>query len=60
MTTTQETREMRGQAIAQTENQVSRVEENFYTVQSQSGNGEYALGGAASAIYYFTKKPRKP
>src|SRR3989304_1751024 len=42
MITTQETREMRGQAIAQLQNQVNRVEENFYTVLSQSGNGEYA------------------
>lgn len=37
------TREERGQQIAQTENQVNRVEENFYTVKSQSGNGEYAV-----------------
>ena len=37
-------REERGLVIAQAkENQVSRVEENFYTVKSQSGNGEYAI-----------------
>jgi len=36
-------RETRGLAIAQTENQVNRVEESFYVVQSQSGNGEYAV-----------------
>jgi putative transposase len=37
-------REERGLEIAhKKENQVSRIEENFYTVQSQSGNGEYAL-----------------
>lgn len=43
MITTQETREMRGQVIAQLQNQIQRVEENFYTVKSQSGNGEYAV-----------------
>jgi putative transposase len=36
-------RETRGLTIAQTENQVNRVEENFYVVQSQSRNGEYAV-----------------
>jgi len=37
------TREERGEAIAQLQNQIQRVEENFYTVKSQSGNGEYAV-----------------
>jgi transposase-like protein len=37
------TRAERGQAIAQTSNSIRRIEENFYTVQSQSGNGEYAV-----------------
>jgi putative transposase len=37
------TREERGQTIAQKNNQVHRIEENFYTVHSQSGNGEYAV-----------------
>ena len=37
------TREERGQAIAQSTNSVHRVEENFYTVQSQNGNSEYAV-----------------
>ncbi|MFA5365481.1 MAG: hypothetical protein WC325_09920 [Candidatus Bathyarchaeia archaeon] len=37
-------RETRGLTIAQTkESQVTCVEENFYTVKSQSGNGEYAV-----------------
>jgi len=37
------TREERGQTIAQHDDQVKRIDENFYTVQSQSGNGEYAV-----------------
>jgi putative transposase len=37
------TREERGEYIAQLQNQIQRVEENFYTVKSQSGNGEYAV-----------------
>lgn len=38
------TRESRGLEIAQSKNaQVSRIDENFYTVKSQSGNGEYAV-----------------
>jgi len=37
-------REQRGLEIAhKKENQVNRIEENFYTVLSQSGNGEYAV-----------------
>ncbi len=37
-------REERGLVIAKAkECQVNRVEENFYTVKSQSGNGEYAI-----------------
>jgi putative transposase len=36
-------REERGQAIAQTQNQIQRIDETFYTVNSQSGNGEYAV-----------------
>ncbi len=37
-------RESRGLLIAQAKkSQVSKVEENFYTIKSQSGNGEYAL-----------------
>jgi len=36
-------RESRGLTIAQTENQVRRVKENLYGVQSQSGNSEYAV-----------------
>jgi putative transposase len=36
-------REERGQTIAQLSNQIRSVEENFYVVKSQSGNGEYAV-----------------
>ena len=36
-------REERGEAIAQLPNQIQRVDEDFYTVKSQSGNGEYAV-----------------
>ena len=37
-------REERGlEIVHKKENQVNRIEENFYTVQSQSGNGEYAI-----------------
>ena len=37
-------REERGSEIAhKKESQVSRVEESFYTVKSQSGNGEYPV-----------------
>jgi putative transposase len=36
-------REERGLEIAHKERQVNRIEENFYTVRSQSGNGEYAV-----------------
>lgn len=36
-------REQRGQAIAELENQVKHIESNFFTVKSQSGNGEYAV-----------------
>jgi transposase-like protein len=36
-------REERGLEIAHKESQVKQVEENFYTVLSQSGNGEYAV-----------------
>jgi putative transposase len=33
----------RGEAIAQHSGQIQRVEENFYTVKSQSNHGEYAV-----------------
>ncbi len=37
-------RETRGLTIAQSkETQINKIEENFYTVKSQSGNGEYAV-----------------
>ena len=39
----QTTREERGHAIAQSANQIQRIDEILYTVSSQSGNGEYAL-----------------
>ena len=38
----QQRREERGTIIAKG-NQVSQIEENFYTVKSQSGKGEYAI-----------------
>jgi putative transposase len=37
------TREERGQQIAKLNGQVKRIDETFYTVKSQSGNGEYAV-----------------
>ncbi len=37
------TREQRGQAIVELTGQIQRIDENFYTVKSQSGNGEYAV-----------------
>jgi putative transposase len=37
------TRQQRGQKIAHLNGQVKRFEDDFYTVQSQSGNGEYAV-----------------
>jgi transposase-like protein len=40
---TLEPRMERGLQIANTESKVTRIEENFYTVLSQSGNGEYAV-----------------
>jgi putative transposase len=37
------TREERGQTIAQHNGQIKRIDENFYAVRSQSGNGEYVV-----------------
>jgi putative transposase len=37
------TREERGEAIAKLPNQIQRIDESFYTVKSQSRNGEYAV-----------------
>jgi len=37
------TREERGQTIAHQNGQVKRIDETFYTVKSQNGNGEYAV-----------------
>ncbi len=42
-TITENLREQRGLTIAHKESQVNRIEETFYTVLSQSGNGEYAI-----------------
>ena len=36
-------REQKGLQIANAESQVTRIEESFYTVLSQSGNGQYAV-----------------
>jgi transposase-like protein len=41
--TTATTRQERGQAIANLQGQIKRVDDFFYTVKSQSGNGEYAI-----------------
>jgi putative transposase len=43
MTTQLTTREERGETIARHEGQIKRIDEDFYTVKSQSGNGEYAV-----------------
>jgi transposase-like protein len=40
-------REQRGLEIVHKERQVTRIEETFYTVRSQSGNGEYAVSQVA-------------
>jgi len=40
-------REMRGMAIAEQPNQVKRVSNNLYKVNSQSGNGEYTITQSA-------------
>jgi putative transposase len=37
------TREERGEAIANHSNQIQRIDNQLYTVKSQSGNGEYAV-----------------
>jgi transposase-like protein len=37
------TREERGEAIAKLQNQISPVDESFFMVKSQRGNGEYAV-----------------
>ncbi len=39
----QDSREIRGQAIAQIEGQVRRIDEHAYIVNSQSGNGQYEV-----------------
>jgi putative transposase len=43
VSTTLTHREERGYTIAQAQNQIQRIDETFYTVHSQSGNGEYAV-----------------
>jgi hypothetical protein len=43
MATQLTTREERGEAISKLSNQIQRVDGNFYTAMSQSGNGEYAV-----------------
>jgi len=40
---TQNLREEKGLQIANAKSQIKCIEENFYAVQSQSGNGEYAV-----------------
>lgn len=36
-------RQERGKAIVDAKSQIAHIDENFYTVKSQSGNGEYAV-----------------
>jgi transposase-like protein len=43
MKTQTTSRQERGEAIAKLEGQIKRIDENFYTVKSQSRNGEYAI-----------------
>jgi putative transposase len=43
MVTQLTTRAQRGKAIAQLNGQIQSIDETFYTVKSQSGNGEYAV-----------------
>ena len=43
MKTVQELRQVKGQAIAEAPNQITRVYDNLYEVRSQSGNGEYKV-----------------
>ncbi len=38
-----QTREMRGQTIAETPSQITRIHRDLYKVRSQSGNGEYEV-----------------
>ena len=40
---TENLREEKGKAIAQSANQVNRIDDCLYTVKSQSGNGEYCV-----------------
>ena len=40
---TENLRETKGKAIAQSANQVNRIDDYLYTVKSQSKNGEYAV-----------------
>lgn len=40
---TTDQREVRGRGIACIPNQIKRIDENYYTVKSQSGNGEYEI-----------------
>jgi transposase-like protein len=43
MVTTTDARTLRGQTIAAHQGQIQRIDDDFYTVKSQSGNGEYAV-----------------
>ena len=53
MATTQEleVRKARGQAIAQVESNVRRIDANEYRVRSQSGNGEYSVYSTEAGWY---------
>jgi len=46
-----EARKVRGQAIAEVESNVRRIDANEYRVKSQSGNGEYAIYSTEAGWY---------
>lgn len=50
-----EARKVRGQAIAEVENNVRRLDENEYRVRSQSGNGEYQV--VSTEVGWFCSCP---
>jgi putative transposase len=50
-----EARKMRGQAIAEVESNVRRIDEHEYRVKSQSGNGEYQI--VSTEVGWFCSCP---
>jgi putative transposase len=45
------TREQRGQAIAQSQGQINRIDDCLYVVKSQSGNGEYTINRVNGELF---------